>query len=472
MRVLLTHSYFLKFDPKQWRQMQPYAPLGTLYAASVLRRNGFDIALHDVMFADTPASIAPLLASFKPDVLVIYDDSFNYLSKMCLTNMRNAAFEMARLGKESGCTVIVSSSDATDHYGEYLDKGADFILIGEGEETLPELASALKSGDKDFRQIDGIVYQDTVKGMIRTLPRKVMHDLDALPDPAWDLVNIDQYRQAWLSSTGYFSINMSTTRGCPFKCNWCAKPIYGNRYNVRSPENVVAELMRIKEQFHFDHVWFCDDIFGLKPGWIKRFSELVKEHGLEFSFKIQSRADLLLKDEQIGPLAAAGCQTVWIGAESGSQKILDAMDKGITTAQIREATMLLRKHGIKVAYFLQFAYLGETMNDITKTLEMLHDNMPDDIGISVSYPLPGTKFYDMVKEQLKQKANWTDSDDLALMFRNNYDAVFYRSLHKYVHVYFRKLKAASDNTFSIKGMMRIPYYALQERWQRRSINRR
>ena len=471
MRVLFTHSYFLKFDSKQWQQMQPFAPLGTLYAAAVLQKHDIDVALHDVMFADTPGSLHPRLSDFDPQVLVIYDDGFNYLTKMCLTNMRDAALAMADMGKEHGCTVIVCSSDATDHLKLYLDGGADYIILGEGEQTLLELILNIRDNKGSFNEIAGIAYKGSNGATIRTIPRKVMHDLDQLPLPAWDLMDMDKYKNAWQGSAGYFSINVSTTRGCPFKCNWCAKPIYGNRYNARSPERVVDELLWLREQYSFDHVWFCDDIFGLKPGWIARFSELVTEHKLKFRFKIQSRADLLLKDEQIAPLAAAGCETVWIGAESGSQKILDAMDKGITTGQIGEAALLLKKHSIRVAFFLQFGYLGETREDINLTMEMLGRLMPDDIGISVAYPLPGTKFYDKVGEQLQQKANWTDSDDLALMFRNTFDARFYKVLHKYVHAYFRKLKAANNVGFSFKKLARIPYYFVQEKWYRILLNR-
>ena len=471
MRVLFTHSYFLKFYPKQWKQMHPYAPLGTLYAASLLRKHGIEVSLRDVMFSNSPASIEYSLKTFKPEILVIYDDGFNYLTKMCLTNMRYAALEMSNIAKDHGCIVIVCSSDAMDHFNKYLDNHADFILSGEGEQTLLELVQAIKIKETNYNEIAGIVFRDENGVTKHTLPRKVMHYLDSLPLPAWDLIDIEQYRNAWINSEGYFSIVVSTTRGCPFKCNWCAKPIYGNRYNVRSPQHVVNELLYLKEKSGFDHVWFCDDIFGLKPGWIKEFSELVKKHNLKFRFKIQSRADMLLKEGQIEQLQATGCDTVWIGAESGSQKILDAMDKGITTKQISEATRLLKQQGMQVAYFLQFGYPGETKEDIDKTLKMLYDNRPDDIGISVSYPLPGTLFYDRVSEQLKNKANWTDSDDLTLMFKNTFDTAFYRYLHRYVHAYFRKLKAASNPVFSFKQVLKVPYYSMQEVWYKRLLNK-
>jgi anaerobic magnesium-protoporphyrin IX monomethyl ester cyclase len=464
MEVLFTHSYFLKFDPKQWKQMRPYPPLGTLYAAAMVRQNGFDVFLHDVMFADGPASLAKPLQVVRPDALVVYDDGFNYLTKMCLTNMRDAAFAMCKMAKNAGCKVIVCSSDAADHAGKYLDNGADYVIVGEGELTLVELLQAVGHGNNEPAKVPGIVFRNTNGHTIYTSPRKVMHDLDALPLPAWDLVDIDKYKEAWQGSAGYFSINVSTTRGCPFKCNWCAKPIYGNRYNARSPQHVVDELVLMKNKFGFGHVWFCDDIFGLKPGWIMEFAAIVRENDLRFRFKIQSRADLLLSDEQTKYLAAAGCETVWIGAESGSQKILDAMDKGITTAQIAEATGLLKSQGISVGWFLQFGYPGETKEDIYETLEMVKTHMPDDIGVSVSYPLPGTQFYEKVGAQLKQKANWTDSDDLALMFRNTYSPVFYRRLHRYVHAHYRKLKTLKQNRLSLRKILKVPYYLVQERW--------
>ena len=436
-KVLFSHSYFLQFDPKQLATAQPYAPLGTLYAAGMLRNQGYDVAVYDTMFVRNPDEIAIEIEKHKADFVVLYDDGFNYLTKMCLTNMRDAAFRMIKLARESGCTVIVSGSDSTDRYQEYLNKGADFILIGEAEITLLELANALKEGVKDFYSINGLAFK-TSDSIIKTTPRNVIRDLDSLAFPAWDLINIEPYRKMWLKSSGYFSMNMGTTRGCPFKCNWCAKPIYGNRYNSRSPQNVVTELKMLKERYHFDHIWFCDDIFGLKPGWVNEFANLVEKENLRFKFKIQSRADLLVQENYILALARAGCDNAWMGAESGSQKILDAMDKGTTIAQIYEATRMLKKHGIHPSFFIQFGYLDETKEDIDKTIRMINELLPYELGISVSYPLPGTTFFEKVKDQLKEKSNWTDSDELKLMFNNTYPPAFYKHLHRYVHKNYRK----------------------------------
>jgi anaerobic magnesium-protoporphyrin IX monomethyl ester cyclase len=435
--ILFTHSYFLRFDPKQWETGQPYPPLGPLYAAALLRENGYAVSFFDTMFEKTPDEAANRLDRYQPAFFVIYDDGFNYLTKMCLTNMREAAFSMIEMAKKRGCTVIISSSDSTDHFEKYIDKGADFVLIGEGEATLLELINAVKNGETDFSQIEGIAFKNR-GALIKTARRKVLKDLDALPFPAWDLVDITPYRNMWMKSSGYFSLNMGTTRGCPFKCNWCAKPIYGNRYNSRSPENAVAELKMLRDKFGFDHIWFCDDIFGLKPGWVNAFADLVEKENLKFKFKIQARADLLLQENYIKDLARAGCDNIWMGAESGSQKILDAMDKGITVEQIFEATRILKKHGIKPSFFIQFGYPGETKADIVTTIRMINELLPFSIGISVSYPLPGTVFYERVKADLTEKTNWTDSDELQLMFRNTYQPAFYKQLHRYVHKSYRK----------------------------------
>lgn len=448
MKVLVTHSYFLRFDPKQWDLQQPYAPLGAMYAAAVLRKAECDVTFFDVMFAEKADEVLIPIQKNKPQWFIIYDDGFNYLTKMCLTNMREAAFEMIKLAKQHGCKVAVSSSDSTDHYAEYIQKGADLVLLGEAEQTLEELIR-LDQQQQSWHHIKGIACNFNNE-VICNPRRLVIKNLDDIPFPAWDLIDVQQYKQRWLQSSGYFSINMGTTRGCPYKCNWCAKPIYGNRYNIRTVENVVAELKMLKDNYAFDHVWFCDDIFGLKPGWVKAFANLLEKENIKFNFKIQSRVDLLLEDQQIADLARAGCTNVWVGAESGSQKILDAMDKGTKVEQIYEATRLLKKNGIKPAFFIQFGYLGETMQDINQTIKMINDLLPEDIGVSVSYPLPGTKFYEQVKHELVTKTNWSDSDDLALMFKNTYTAEFYKQLHRYVHKNYRKHQALD----TIKGLIK------------------
>lgn len=472
MKVLFSHSYFLRFDPKQWDTAMPYAPLGTLYAAAMLRENGFQVTLHDTMFAHNAASVKDILAQFKPDIFVIYDDGFNYLTKMCLTNMREAAFEMQKLASARGCLVLVSSSDATDHADAYIASGAHAIIKGEAEQTLLEVCDRFRQGRNDFGDIAGLILPGDAEQTQSTTPRAVIRDLDSLPLPAWDLVDIRPYREMWMSKHGYFSMNLVTTRGCPFKCNWCAKPIYGNRYHSHSAERVAGQMKFLRDSFGAQHIWFADDIFGLKPGWMQAFKDAQAQMGAKLPYKIQTRADLLLQDDAVRLLGETGCETAWMGAESGAQHILDAMDKGTTVDQIREATALLRKHGIRPAFFIQFGYLGESMRDIRATIDLILTLMPDDIGISVSYPLPGTGFYEKVRHELGEKANWTDSDDLDLMFTGSYSREFYKELHRYVHRLYRSkqtMQQLANGKSVLRNIAALPYHRFSALRHRRKL---
>ena len=201
-----------------------------------------------------------------------------------------------------------------------------------------------------------------------------------LPLPAWDLVDVERYRAFWRKRHGYFSLNVVTTRGCPYKCNWCAKPVYGNTYHSRSPENVVAELRLLRERYAPDHLWFCDDILGLKARWLLPWSEAVEKAGVRTPFLCQTRADLMT-EENVRALHRAGAAEVWLGAESGSQRVLDDMEKGISVQQTREAVGRLRAQGVRVGLFLQFGYGGEDWSEVQKTRALVRELLPDDIGI-------------------------------------------------------------------------------------------
>ena len=462
MKVLFTNAYFYPLDQKQWQTHQPYPPLGTLYAAALVRSMGNEVRLFDTNLIDNAKLIQQSLKNENPDWVVIYDDGFNYLTKMCLTVMREAAMEMIRQAKAHGANVAICSSDSTDHYDKYLEAGADLVVLGEGEKTLEQLLTKNNIDKESLASIAGIAYRQNGKSVVNP-KRGVLRQLDELPLPAWDLVDVEAYKKIWLEHHGYFRLNIATTRGCPFKCNWCAKPIYGNRYHAHSPAYIVREIKYLLEQHpDLSSFWMCDDIFGLKPGWVQEFRDLVKEADLAFSYKIQSRVDLLLQADTIDALVESGLREVWVGAESGSQKILDAMDKGTKVEQIYEATHLLKEKGVRVCFFLQFGYLGETEEDIQQTMDMLFELMPDDIGISVSYPLPGTVFYEKVKNQLEQKANWTDSDDLDMMYEGTFSPEYYKQLHRYVHKKYRYKQGLNE----LKKLFGRPFEANPRRIRR------
>jgi anaerobic magnesium-protoporphyrin IX monomethyl ester cyclase len=429
--VLLTHSYHLPYDAKQLRKMQPYTPIGTLYAAAALRDQGVSVAVFDTMLRPLANGFTAMLERLRPRIVAVYEDDFNFLTKMCLTRMRDVAWEIARASKAIGATVIVHGSDSTDNPSLFLTHGFDYVLCGEAETTLASLCAALLEGAEP-QQLDGLVRLDSSGQLVYSPQRLAKNPSWAdLSPPARDLIDLEPYRASWLRAHGYFSTNMVASRGCPFRCNWCAKPISGNQFHLR-PASAVAEEMEYLKHAGVDHIWFGDDVFALNHHWVREFAEEVGRRDASLPFKIQSRADLLREDTVLH-LKAAGCSEVWMGVESGAQEILDAMDKGITLASVSTACERLRKAGIRACFFLQFGYPGEDWDKLRQTIALVRRLRPEDIGVSFSYPLPGTVFYDRVKSQLGAKRNWADSDDLSIMFQAAYSTDFYLAVREALH---------------------------------------
>ncbi len=436
LKIQVGHSYFLRYDRKQWERGKPYPPLATIQIAALLRQMGHEVSLFDAMLAEGVEDYDASLRAAAPDVVVFYEDNFNYLTKMCLSRMREAACQMIAEARAHGARVIVAGSDASDHPEAFLAAGAHAVLLGEGIAALAELIGRVEQ-DPDIDTPDwtaGIVGIATlVSGQTRLMRIGVQPpDLRLVGHPAWDLVDIERYRTMWHERHGYFSLNMAASRGCPFRCNWCAKPIWGNHYKQRSAHDVAAEMTYLKQTYRPDHIWMADDIFGFHVDWVTEFGEHLSAADGSIPFTIQTRADLI-SERMAAALEHAGCGEAWIGAESGSQRVLDAMTKGTKVAELITARTRLGSHGVRVGFFIQLGYLGEELDDILATRALVAQAAPDDIGVSVSYPLPGTKFYEKVKAQLGKKTNWQDSDDLAMMFRGAYTSDFYRRVRDLLH---------------------------------------
>ena len=436
LKIQVGHSYFLKFDRKQWERGKPYPPLATIQVAALLRQMGHDVSLFDAMLADGVEDYQASLGATQPDVVILYEDNFNYLTKMCLGRMREAACQMIAEARATGARVIVAGSDASDHPDPFLAAGADAVLIGEGIAALVALIERLERDGETYLHgwASGVAGVATlVSGQTQLLRIGAQPpDLRLVGHAAWDLVDIERYRAIWLERHGYFSLNMAASRGCPFRCNWCAKPIWGNHYRQRSAEDVASEMHYLKQAFKPDHIWMADDIFGFHVDWVTEFGTYLSTVDGSVPFTIQTRADLI-SERMAAALKLAGCAEAWIGAESGSQRVLDAMTKGTKVADLIAARTRLGAHHIRVGFFIQLGYLGEELADLLATRELIAQAAPDDIGVSVSYPLPGTKFYEKVKSQLGEKTHWRDSGDLAMMFRGAYDSNFYRQVHDLLH---------------------------------------
>ncbi len=430
--VLLTHSYHLPYDAKQLRKMQPYTPIGTLYAATALRENNITVAVFDPMLEEPGAKFAGMLQRHRPKIVAVYEDDFNFLSKMCLTRMREVAQEISTAARAVDAVVVVHGSDSTDNPELFLENGFDYVLCGEAEETLVQLCSSILHGRK-VPDIDGMVKLDGGRRPVRSVQRLSKNPAWAeLPLPSRDLIDLEPYRAAWMKAYGYFSANMVSSRGCPYHCNWCAKPISGNKFHLRPAWAVAEEMRLLKADVGVQHIWFGDDVFALNQHWVEQFVEEVRRRDAVVPFKIQSRADLM-SEQTVRNLGSAGCAEVWMGVESGSQNVLDAMDKGLRISSVISARSRLKEAGIRACYFLQFGYPGETWTELQETIRFVRETRPDDIGISFSYPLPRTVFYERVQAQLGRKRNWKDSDDLCIMFKGAYTTDFYRAVREALH---------------------------------------
>jgi anaerobic magnesium-protoporphyrin IX monomethyl ester cyclase len=463
LSILICHSYFLRFDQKQRDRAKPYPPLATLQVATMLRRAGHVVSMFDAMFAEDLDDYHAAIRATRPQLVLLYEDNFNFLSKMCLGNMRRAACEMIAGARGVGARVLAAGSDVSDAPEAYLWAGADVALAGEGLGALRALLDRLDVDPaaprceliRGLSGVSALIDDRMVRAHRAIEPRMAAHD----DPPAWDLVDIDRYRAVWLQAHGYFSLNMAASRGCSFRCAWCSKPIWGNRYQQRSAVVVASEITYLRQTFGIDHVWFADDIFGFRSDWVEEFAREMRAAGSTVPFTIQTRADLA-SEPMARALQDAGCKEVWIGAESGSQKVLDAMNKGTTVAEILTARARFGAAGIRVGFFIQLGYLGEHLVDIEATRELIDEARPDDVGVSVAYPLPGTKFFELVREQLGRKTHWEDSGDLAMMFQGTYTSEFYRLVRNLLHdqVTIESLNRSCRST---------EYWSARQNWQRR-----
>jgi len=435
LSILVCHSYYLHLDQKQVLRAKPYPPLATLQVVAMLREAGHRVSFFDAMLADGIDEYEYLLQAHSPQLVLFYEDNFNFLSKMCLGTMRRAACDMMTSARRAGARVIAAGPDVTDAPGPYLDAGADLALIGEGLsallEVLPQLDARPHADNADLaRGVSGIALLSGGKVLIQSGSRPM--PIANVGMAAWELVDMDRYRAMWMKAHGYFSLNMAASRGCPFRCAWCAKPIWGNHYLQRNATEVAGEMAHLKRSFNPDHIWFADDIFGFRVDWVAEFAASVHAADAQIPFTIQTRADLV-SERMAEALRDAGCREAWIGAESGSQRVLDAMNKGTTVAEILTARDRLKSVGIRVGFFIQLGYMDEQLADILATRDLLEAARPDEIGVSVSYPLPGTKFYDLVKAQLHGKTHWQESNDLEMMFQGTYTSDFYRTVRNLLH---------------------------------------
>ena len=412
--LLLTHGYFMFEDSKELQILKPYAPLGLLYLCSHLRSKGFDVDVWDTTFS-TPDLLFHYLRREKPGVLGVYANLMT----------RGTVIRILQVARQAGWRTIVGGPEPGAYAQEYLEAGADFVVFGEGELTTEELLRALHAGaTASWDKIAGIAYLDDRGVMQRTLPRTQIANLDAQPWPAREAIDIDRYVRTWKDAHGQGSVSFITARGCPYKCRWCSHQVFGLTHRRRNPADVVNELEWLLQRYSPDMVWIADDVFTIHHGWIRDYAAEMKRRGMRVPFECISRADRL-NEEILDVLAELGCFRIWIGSESGSQRILDAMERGVKVEQVQKAVELSRTRGIQSGMFLMWGYEGEQLPDIEETIEHVKRSRPDVFFTTVAYPIKGTPYYEHAKDRLVELKPWSESSDRDLKIKGRHSRKFY-----------------------------------------------
>jgi anaerobic magnesium-protoporphyrin IX monomethyl ester cyclase len=414
--ILLTHGYFLAEDEKERQIMKPYPPLGLLYLSGWLKRQGLSVEVFDSTFQERAELVAKFAAS-PGGIVGIYTNLMT----------RRSILEIVRAAKAARWHVILGGPESANYPREYLDAGADVVVVGEGELTLNELVPVIsKFGPHRLHGVAGCVFRDDTGVIVTTPERAKVPDLDTLPWPDREAIDHSLYLNAWKTHHGASSVNLITARGCAYRCNWCSHAVYGYSHRRRSPENVADEMRWIVDRYDPDQVWYADDVFTISHPWLAKYTAELARRGIHKPFETITRADRLQKEDAVKLLRELGCYRIWIGSESGSQKILDAMERGVTVAQVQKSCQLAQKHGIQVGMFLMWGYEGEELEDIAATVEHVKASNPDIFFTTVSYPIKGTKYFDKVAARVEAPIEWVNASDRDYVITGRRGRDFYK----------------------------------------------
>ncbi|GAB4489863.1 MAG: radical SAM protein [Saprospiraceae bacterium] len=466
MNVLFTHGYFLREDPKEQAIMKPYPPLGLLYLSAWLDLHGIENEVFDTTFS-TKEDLKKYLLEHRPRIVALY---VNLMTKRNVIEIMRFIRSQESLNDS---LIVLGGPDVTHNAEDYLKCGADLIVIGEGEQTMSEIAFTVdgrrrtadgitnneqRTTNSDFSHIPGLAFLLPDGSLFKTAPREKLRDIDWLPFPNRQKINLQLYLDAWKRAHGHSTVSISTQRGCPYTCRWCSTAVYGQSYRRRSPANVADEIVFLQKNYDFDLIWFVDDVFTVSHKWLGEFRDELKIRNLTVKFECITRADRL-NEEVIQVLKECGCFRVWIGAESGSQRIIDAMDRRVEVGQVRAMIKSARRAGIEAGTFIMLGYPGETEADIRETVEHLKDSNPDLFTITVAYPIKGTGLYEEVQATSFSDLNWAERTDRDLDFQRTYPRRYYDFAVRWtvnaVHFHKKKLEGKQFSFNSLKLLGKV-----------------
>jgi anaerobic magnesium-protoporphyrin IX monomethyl ester cyclase len=423
--IILTHGYFLSEDEREQKVMKPYAPLGLLSIAAYLDQQGLPNDVYDSTFSDT-AALQQYLKKNPPQIVGIYVNLMTKLNVIRLMEFIKSSFEFART------KIILGGPELRNNAEAYLSAGADLLVVGEGEITFAEVCEYILDTGHRPEHLPGTAVLDEA-GRVQINPeRALIRDIDTLPFPARHKIDLKAYGRVWKKHHGAVTLSMSTMRGCPYTCKWCSRAVYGGSYRRRSPRLVVQEMQILATEYGVERIWFVDDVFTISHRWLRTFADELKQQGVLIPYEIITRADRM-NEEVIRLLKESGCFRVWIGAESGSQDIIDAMDRRVDVNNVREMIVNVKEAGMEAGTFIMLGYPGEGWKEIRETISHLVRSKPSHFTITLAYPIAGTPLFDEVKSTLVTPGSWQTITDRDYDFKRRYSTRFYKYAIRWVN---------------------------------------
>lgn len=420
MRIVLTHAYFLHEDSKERQIMRPYPPLGLLYISAWLKRAGYTPVVVDSTFSERRRWVQEI-RSERPQLVACYA---NLMTKVPLLEL------LKELRMHLPETIfVVGGPDVSYNVRNYLEAGFDFAITGEGEQSLQELVETLASGNR-FPQLAGVSYLKNNMLITPSEERSKLKELAELPFPDRDAIPIGNYLSVWKEHHGMRTLNISTQRGCPYTCKWCSTAVYGQSYRRNSPQRVAEEILHLKEKYQVEALWFVDDVFTVSHKWLSALHAEFQKRQLVIPFECITRAERL-NDLILTQLKEMGCFRIWIGAESGSQRVIDRMDRRVDVKIVQQMIRRTQELGMEAGTFLMVGYPGETHEDIRKTMHHLRAAQPSLVTITRAYPIKGTALYHEVEGQL-ELPDWVSSTDREIRLPVLYSDRYYTQAIRYL----------------------------------------
>ena len=395
--VTLVYPYF---RPRADTSIFRFPPLGLGYIAAYLKLHSISAGIVDCTFLTQQQALDKIVAS-KPKIIGIQS----------MYSMREKSLELARLLRNH-CELLVAGGALPTTQPDAFLRDFDVAVTGEGEQTMLELVNQFESHSA-LSQIKGIAFKDKRTGQVRrTPPRGLVEDLNRLPPPSRNMFDNEAYQKYYDGKFGYKTTAIMTSRGCPFECDFCSRPVFGNKFRSRSASNVADEIEEVIA-LGYNRIWFADDCFTLIRQRLIQICDKIIKRGLKIDWECLSRVDTLDSDTA-DKMKQAGCVRMFFGIESGSDSILKIMNKQITTKQAYAATQLCKKKGIKAGAFFILGYPGENDKTILETVKFASSLPLDYLSFTLPYPIPGTPLFERLRGELISE-EWEEPKNIQMI---------------------------------------------------------